>query len=98
MIRPRLTFPNPGLRLGPVDEFGYSKDGYRVELRGKLGSTIHQPIFTLPHGHRPKHDLTFSARSDQGPVMVTVMAEGSILVSAETGWTDLSGIVFFGDH
>jgi hypothetical protein len=30
--------------------------------------------------------------------MVTVMAEGSILVSAETGWTDLSGIVFFGDH
>ena len=81
-----------------MSDFGYSKDGNRVELRGKLGSTLNQPIFTLPHGHHPLHDETFSAESDQGPVTVTVMAEGSILVSAETRWTDLNGIRFFIDR
>ena len=79
-------------------EFGYIKDKNQVSLRGELGSTTNQPVYTLPHGHRPLSDTYFVAESDTGPVNVTVMAEGSIVIDAETRWTNLDGIAFLVDR
>jgi hypothetical protein len=71
---------------------------YTISLLGTTGSTSNQPIWTLPHGARPESDLYFTAESDVGPVTVTVMADGSILISDVTEWTRLDRITFTAAH
>lgn len=71
---------------------------YKIALSGRAASSVHQPVWTLPHGARPVSDLYFTQPSSVGPVTVTVMADGSILVSDVTERTEFDGIVFEAAH
>lgn len=73
--------------------------GYWIALRGTV-TTAEAPVlvWTLPHGARPVEDMDFTVQSANGPVEVTVMAEGSIVVHAIAESADLSTIEFEAAH
>jgi hypothetical protein len=71
---------------------------HQVTLTGMSGSTQNQPIYVLPHGCHPESEMYFKQESNIGPVTVTIMGDGSVLVDAETEWVKLDGISFIAAH